>query len=128
MPSETDCVPDDISYQRAYAALAAQAFQHTGHLSATALQALKLSAGPAVVDRLLLHFHNSDLFHLTDSHAGEIVYDFLPLLEKITAEFPAYQSGDRVAHCPIYQRLIIATAQIFLTALFSALLGKEIRV
>ncbi len=87
MPPETRSQPDgDVAYQRAYAAVAEQAFQHTGYLSATALQTLKLSAGPDVVDSVLLHLHNSDLLHITHSQAGEVVYDFLPLLEKMTAE------------------------------------------
>lgn len=75
--------------QRAYTALITYAFYHNGYLSATDVQPLKLSAGLDEVDSILLDLQNNDLVYITDTDAGELVYDFLPALEKAVAESDA---------------------------------------
>ena len=94
MPSEIHAISGDVAYQRAYAAVAAQALQHTGYVSATALQGLKLFAGPDVIDRILLHLHNAELLYITYFSDSEPVYDFLPLLEKMASEADSEAESD----------------------------------
>jgi hypothetical protein len=90
-------------YKRAKTSLRIHAFHHNGYLSPQKIASLNIPASQDVLEHVLTQLQVDGFLHIIHTKQEDIVYDFLPFLEK-TAEENALDMAVRFQLASIYAR------------------------
>ncbi|MCP4401628.1 MAG: serine/threonine protein kinase [bacterium] len=98
-------------YKRTYTSLKIHALRHHGSMSERDLVNANLPTRPEVLKDVLLDLQTKGLLKIVQFHTGEMVYDFLPFLER-SAEESVLDLAFRMELARIYLRRKMWTAAI----------------
>ena len=97
--------------KRTYTSLKIHAMRHHGSMTEQELRDANMPTNPTILEEVLLELQTNDLLKIVPLHTGELVYDFLPFLER-SAEESVLDLAFRMDLARIYLKRRMWTAAI----------------